>query len=86
MDIYLIKWIDAYNVRDIWLTKEELEEEIKRGYEVVSVGILFKEEGDYITILQNHGNNDKVSGIMNIPVNCIIEKIKIHEIEKVNIY
>jgi hypothetical protein len=76
MDIYLIKWYDAFSV-DKWHTESEMQEEMNNGLEIESFGFFFKENDRYITLIQNRANNDNLLGMICIPKNCIIEKTKL---------
>ena len=74
-DIYLIRWIDAYQI-DRRHTTEEMIEKAERGFEVISVGFLFKETLTYLSLIQNY-EGESVSGMISIPLSCIKEKTKI---------
>lgn len=76
MDIYLIKWIDAFEVGN-WHTKEEMESEFNDGLLIESIGFLFKENENYISLLQNSGSHGNIGGMTCIPKVCIIEKTKL---------
>jgi hypothetical protein len=79
-EVYLIRWIDAYSI-DKWHPKEEMAEKFDMGFMVHSVGFLFEESDDYISLLQNV-EGESVSGMINIPRDCIREKTKLYEIEE----
>ncbi len=76
MDIYYIKWIDAFEIA-LWHTKEEMEAEFDERLVIESSGFLFRENEEYLSLLQNSGSHGNVGGMTCIPKNCIIEKRKL---------
>ncbi len=76
MDVYLIKWIDAF-VIDKWASEEDMEEEFKTGLLIDSIGFLFKENDNYISLIQSFGTNKRIDCMLCIPKGCIIEKTKL---------
>lgn len=74
MDIYLIKWYDAFSV-DRWKDNEEMKKECKHPLIIKSIGYRMAKNKKYISLTQNSGNNDSSSGLICIPRKCIL-KIK----------
>lgn len=78
MDIYLIRWIDAHVPEIGWHDVEQLRDEFEAEFEISSVGFLFGENKDYISLVQNaEVGGDKMSSMICIPVACIREKTKL---------
>jgi hypothetical protein len=76
-DFYLVEWIDSTEMKG-WSFKAEVEE--LEPSEVQTVGILYKDELSYLTVVSSltfaNTKDECVQGIMCIP-RCAIKRIKL---------
>jgi hypothetical protein len=82
-DFYLVEWVDA-TTKGEWQTKDAAQAFIPAYIE--TVGILYKNEADFITMVQSLGDPrteaEAVCGVMIIPKRCITRiKILSHSID-----
>ena len=67
MKVVGIVWIDTVSQGDCWVTETETPASI------VSVGILWKDEPDYVTLVLSLSEDELIRGYVTIPRNCIKE-------------
>ena len=62
-----IVWIDTVSSGDTWI--DETDEPAR----IVSVGLLWKDEPDYITLVLSLSEDQLIRGFITVPRSCIIE-------------
>lgn len=68
MKVVGIVWIDTVSSGDTWI--DETQEPAK----IVSVGLLWKDEPDYITLVLSLSEDQLIRGFVTVPKSCIIEQ------------
>lgn len=85
MKIERIDWVDSRGVTDRWSRIDDLED--NEPCKMVSVGWVFKEDGDQVQIAPHVGLEDdksehQVTGVMTIPKRCITHRIRLTGVKK----
>ena len=68
MDVVRVKWVDSIGMTPDWEYPDEIKPLVP--VEVESVGFLFDDHADYITLLQSNSDN-QIMGRLTIPRSCI---------------
>jgi hypothetical protein len=70
-DIVRVDWIDSCAFGTSWQLVEDFKEDTE-PIKITSVGVIVKENDEYLTIAQNYGVNPKqFCSLMSIPKGCI---------------